>query len=288
MVHSDPATSVHRLIRPGSGYAPATQGAIGSIDVSWDRRLFVESIALEGFLVEQNGIVYRTAERAIFLPTWQSDRQTGLVASSFDDGSGGHPDFSASGSLLRFGYFRRTTVAGTIAHGIDNFAVTVHVGSPGPGRLAFEKILETVEENGAPFITVQRLGGRQGAVTADLLIERPNGSTSTETFSWADGDDSPRSTLVIFLDLPAGSGARTARLALANPTGGATIHPSRGVLSIVVFPASWGPQLRALFLALQGLFAAFSPAWLLVLAVLVALAVRRSRRRMGSRARAHS
>ena len=115
-----------------------------------------------------------------------------------------------------------------------------------------------------------------------------HGSSETQQVSWADGEEAPRPILVLGLDLPDGSGARTARLSLSNPTGGATIHSTRGVMSIVVFPLSWGAQLRALFLGLQALFGAFTPAWVLIFAAVVALAAHRSWHRVRRRARARA
>jgi YVTN family beta-propeller protein len=287
-IHFGPANTVHRLIRPGSAYNPA-QAGISSIDVSWDRRLLAESVALEGFVVEQNEIVYRTTERALFLATFQTDRRTGLVASDFDDGGGRHPDFSAGGSPLRFGYFRRTTTGQTLAHGIDNFVVTVHpLSANQAGTLAFVDAVVSVQENEAPFINVERRGGKIGAVSAEVHTERPDGSVQTDVVAWPDGNDSPRSLLILGLGLPDGAGARTARLTFHNIVGGAEIHPSRGVLLIMVFPLNWTLPLQALFFSLLSVFGGFSPAWLLALAVPVALAAHRVWRRERSRARAHS
>jgi hypothetical protein len=100
--------------------------------------------------------------------------------------------------------------------------------------------------------------------------------------SWSDGDDAPRSLLILGLDLPAGAGARTARLTIRNVTGGASIHAARGRMSIAVIPLNWGPTLELLYLRLLGLLSSFTPAWLLVLAVPAAVAVRRGLRRAGS------
>jgi YVTN family beta-propeller protein len=276
--HFGPANTAHVLIRPGAAYDPA-QGAIQTVDVSWDRRLLAESVALEGFLVQQNGVIYRSTERALFLPNWQTDSRAGLVASDFDNGTGGQPDFTTDGSPIRFGYFRRTTTGQTLPHGIDNFVVTVHpLGTNLAGTLTFEKSLITVKENEAPFITVGRVGGTLGAVGAEVLTERPDGSTQVDVVTWNDGDASMRSVLILGLDLD-GSGARTARLRIQNPVGGVSIHSTRGVMSIAVFPLNWGPALELLYLRLLGLLSAFSPLWLLALAAPAVLAAWRSRGR---------
>jgi hypothetical protein len=239
-------------------------------------------VALEGFLVQQNNVIYRTTERAVFLPTWQSDSRAGLVATDFDNGSGGNPDFSTDGLPIRFGYFRRTTTGQTLGHGIDNFVVTVHpLGTNLAGTLGFEKALIVVRENDAPFVQVQRVGGTLGAVTAEVLTQRPGGDTQVDAVSWSDGDGSPRSLLILGLDLPAGAGARTARLTFQNVTGGAAVSSTRGNMSIAVIPLNWGPALELLYLRLIGLLSALSPAWLLALAVPAAFIARRGRRSRG-------
>jgi YVTN family beta-propeller protein len=270
----------HRLIRPGSEYTPSSLGAISNLDVSWDRILFAESVALESFVVEQDGVLYRTTERAIFLPTWQSDGRMNLVAADFSDASGGHPDFTETGTTLRFGYFRRTTTSQTIAHGIDNFVVTVRRSGSPTNQLGFAKTAEVVDERDAPFVYVRRRNGTQGAVSVEVLTERPDGSTQQDTLSWTDGDGGDRALLVLGLQLPDGSGARTARLRLLNPTGGATINASRDQMMITVFPEAWPEQIRAFFLRLQVFLGAFSPAWLILLgAPGMAMAALRRRRR---------
>jgi hypothetical protein len=283
--HFGQGETTHRLIRPGAVYNPSTLGAIDRIDVSWDRRLFAETIASERFFVEQNSVVYRTSERSFFSPAWENDQRAGLHADAFTNGSGGHPDFSDSGGPLRFGYVRRTFNQ-TVPHGIDNFTVTIHREPPNlAGRLALQRTTEVVEEGDTPFVWVDRLDGALGAVSVTIRTLRPDGTSIDETLSWADGDTFPKNILVVSLNLPPGAGARTARVTLLDPTGGALIDPARGKLAIIVFPDEWPPVLQQLFLRLNALFGAFSPAWLLVLAVpAAALAVRhaRSRRRAAS------
>jgi YVTN family beta-propeller protein len=274
-----PGMTIHRLVRPGSEYSLAENGGVATIDFSADRRLLSEAGLLDGFLVEQGGVVYRTSERFVTSFAWQNDARLGLSAEDFDDGGGAHPDFGAGGGALRFGYFLRTL--GTPgAHGLDNFVVTVHPGSVGdPGTLGFVSSILAVKENDAPFVWLRRSGGRGGAVSVGVRVERPDGSVGEETVSWGDDDDGDKAILLLFLDLPEGSGARTARLTLHDATGGASISPAGETMVITVLPQQWGPQLDALYLRLQALLGAFSPAWLIGLAALVAaLATRRARR----------
>jgi YVTN family beta-propeller protein len=280
MTHFGPATIRHRLVRPGQQYTPASQGPIVYIDASWDRRLLADAIISERFLVEQDNVVYETTELGFFSPAWENMDLLGLVADDFVDASGGHPDFSATGSTLRFGYSRSTVFGQTVTHGIDNFVVTVRTDTPPANLLGFVKTFDAVDESDAPFVWVRRRHGSQGAVSVDVVTERPNGSTVTETLSWADGDGADKSLLVLPLDLPQGSGARTAHLRLQNPTGGASIDPSRDDLAITVFPEGWPEQIRVLFLRLQALLGAFPPIWLIALAMpAAAMAARRWRHR---------
>ena len=278
MTHFGQAETTHRLIRPGHQYNPATQGAIVSLDVSWDRKLFAETIASERFLVQQDNVLYRTTERSFFSPTWQTDSRLELVAGDFADSSGSHPEFSDTGSTLHFGYVRRN-FNGTVPHGIDNFVVTVRRSPPPANLFRFQKTIEVMEESDSLFVWVDRQFAAEGAVTVDVLTQRPNGTTLTETLTWADGDSFPKSILLVSVGLPDGAGARTARLRLLNPTGGATIDPSRDQMAVTVYPGEWPAVILALFLRLQALFGAFTPVWLVVLAVpAAAMAARRARR----------
>jgi YVTN family beta-propeller protein len=278
VTHFGPANTTHRLIRPGTGYDPSSQGAIDRIDVSWDRRIFAETLVSERFLVEQNNVVYRTVERTFFAPAWENDSRLGLRADAFDNGAGGHPDFSENGGPLRFGYVRQTAFQQTVPHGIDNFIVTVRRTPPNlAGRMAFQKTTDVVIETDNPFVLVDRLDGAAGAVSVDVTTQRPDGTSIVETLNWADGDNTVRSVLVVQLNLPNGSGARTARLTLGNPTGGAILENTRDSMVMIVFPEDWPDVLQALYLRLQGLLGAWSPAWLVALAATAALMARGSR-----------
>jgi YVTN family beta-propeller protein len=279
--HFAPGIITHRLIRPGSEYTPSTLGAILTLDVSWDRRLFADTIIGERFVVEQDGVVYRAVENNFFeTEAWETVSQINLVAADFSSVSGAHPDFSETGSTLRFGYARQTFFDAAVPHGIDNFVVTVHRSGSAANQLGFAETAAVVEESDAPFVHVQRRNGTQGAVSVDVLTERPDGSTQQDTVSWADGDGFDKSVLLVFLTLPDGSGARTARLRLLNPTGGATIDASRDQMMITVFPEQWPEQIRALFIRLQGFLSAFSPAGLILLgAPGMAMAALRRRKR---------
>jgi YVTN family beta-propeller protein len=78
--HYGPATIRHRLVQPGQQYTPSSLGPIASIDVSWDRRLLSETIIDERFLVEQDNVIYETAELGFFSPVWENMELLDLVS----------------------------------------------------------------------------------------------------------------------------------------------------------------------------------------------------------------
>lgn len=274
-----PVQTTHRLVRPGSQYDPSTQGPIVTLDVAWSHRLVSgPPLMSEAFCVAQApfGTVYCTGGQTFNSTLWQLTSRLGLVAEDFTDENGFNPDFSADGGVITFGYRLNTPFKAGVIHGMDNFRVTVHQDPSGAGRLGFRQTFDAVRESDAPFVWVKRLGGTLGAVTVDVSIERPDGTVEVQTLSWADDDGFDKAILLLSLDLPPGSGARTARLTLMNPTGGATIEPTRGEMAIAVAPDEWPAILFGLFLRMQPLLSAFSPGWLLLLAVpAAALAARR-------------
>lgn len=120
----------------GETYDPSTQGAILEIDYSEDQIKFPGSLPGSigrGLILMQDGVTYRTLiDFAFSNSTWQTFFLTALTADDFVDDVGGpgtnHPDFSASGNPIQFGYWRSNTIVngfGTVLHGIDNFSVVI-------------------------------------------------------------------------------------------------------------------------------------------------------------------
>jgi hypothetical protein len=75
--------------------------------------------------------------------TWLQSARTGLVAADFTSLASTHPDFSANGGVIRFGYARSNVNPGALAanfrSGIDNWSVHVISGVVGvtpPGGAA--------------------------------------------------------------------------------------------------------------------------------------------------------
>lgn len=127
-------------------YNPASRGPIDHIDYQVDQILLRATpvhwtTPVYGYLlVVQNGIIYRGGQTIINSPTWQTSTLNGLQATDFhpldNPTSSSHPDFSAQGPPLTFGYASfvgQTFSAPTqpppenlvYEHGIDNWRVTV-------------------------------------------------------------------------------------------------------------------------------------------------------------------
>ena len=131
-------------------YNPRTMGAISSIDYSEDA-IYIGGATGEG---QGTGPAVRQRDASGVLrtyvattvtnrpTTWSSNGLNGVVASGFSllggsttflDNSS-HPDFSANGSALQFGYWRGNTTQGagySTSAGIDNWKIVVHGFPPG-------------------------------------------------------------------------------------------------------------------------------------------------------------
>jgi hypothetical protein len=130
-------------------YTPSAQGAINSLSYAEDRTRLSASWApsLVGAMpaLFQNGKYY-VGPNSNFGPAdnfWQTYTTTGLLATNFIELSGTigvmglHPDFSATGSTITFGYARAnsTSFNATLSQGIDDWNVTLDtVAVPEPSR----------------------------------------------------------------------------------------------------------------------------------------------------------
>lgn len=128
----------------GASYDPASQGAIASLAFAESMRIvasnnpqpFMRSVPV----VVQGGRIYRatTYLDSVATANWENLSASGLYEQDFialDDASA-HPDFSAQGQSLSFGFFRGLSRTQTIPaiptnqnltlqHGIDNWQVTI-------------------------------------------------------------------------------------------------------------------------------------------------------------------
>lgn len=157
-----------------------------------------------------------------------------------DTGGNGGPIFGA------WSFTRTFNTPGTIDYRCQQhgFAMAgqlvVQGGAPTPGALRFSNGTYTAGEgSGQSTITVQRTGGDDGAVSVQYTTG--NGSAtagndytaSSGTLNWADNDDGSKTFTVPILEDSADEPNETVNLALASPTGGATLgSPSSAVLTI--------------------------------------------------------
>lgn len=153
LAHSGVQTygSVYVINRFADTYTPATQGAISSLTYSENQtRLFADwSPALVGASAAlfQDGRVF-LGPWFNFGPgnfSWTSLSQVGLGATDFGELVGmnyaptSHPDFSASGSPLQFGYVRANSYSfsSSLGHAIDNWSFTLETTPiPEPATLS--------------------------------------------------------------------------------------------------------------------------------------------------------
>lgn len=112
------------------------------------------------------------------------------------------------------------------------------------GALQFASPNYTVSENaGSATITVNRLGGSQGAVQVNYATT--SGGTAVQgqeylsasgTLSWANGDTSPKTFTVTILDNNEAETNHTVFLVLSNATGGAALGSPNAILTILEAP----------------------------------------------------
>ena len=119
--------------RVGATYAPQTQGAIAAIDYSEEAILingFGEGQAA-GLALRQNQQIYLPVSRLITPePSWTRKELNALQAQDFVamGGTDQHPDFSAAGAPIQFGFFRANTTTNaqySITSGIDSWSVSI-------------------------------------------------------------------------------------------------------------------------------------------------------------------
>lgn len=119
----------------GALFTPALQGPIDSVDYDEDRIQlnppFSGAVVSASAGLRQHGIIYRGPSSNSSSTSWESLSLAGLTETDFDDGSGGHPDFSSTGGPMQFGFIRSSSSSGnsnttfTITSGIDNWFNTL-------------------------------------------------------------------------------------------------------------------------------------------------------------------
>ena len=138
MVHSLPGLSsivvAHQFT--GASYDPSVQGAISRLDYSEDQIEIDPPFAGAAIgahpAVLQDGTWYYGPDLVFTNLSWQTVSLSGLTAADFSN-AGVHPDFSASGSIIHFGFTRSNSNTGNSStvttSGIDNWSFVVTTAS---------------------------------------------------------------------------------------------------------------------------------------------------------------
>ena len=136
MIHSLPPNSnivvVHEFL--GASYDPSAQGAISSLDYREDHREFNPPFAGAAIgakpALRQGGVWYFGPDLTFNGLSWQSVNLTGLTNMDFSGPGGSHPDFSASGGVINFGFVRsNTNNSGPKGHTKDSNAASFNTTS---------------------------------------------------------------------------------------------------------------------------------------------------------------
>jgi hypothetical protein len=210
--HSVIFGSTVRGAQPNQGavYTPAAQGAIFSIDFSYDGISMptngeAANVAYALLLV-QGGSYYISAQDTVSSPGWTTFAHQGLTAGAFTliSGTGSaQPDFSCNGAPITLGYQTANsdphsgqplTVAYTTTSGIDNWQVAIHSGgscnggSPVPcaceldQRPAATLLLPYFEVDLGPYQT----GSGAGANTQFTMVNSQPTAVLTNVVIWSD------------------------------------------------------------------------------------------------------
>jgi plastocyanin len=156
-----------------------------------------------------------------------------------DDGS-----FASAQSSSDWTFSHTYTTAGTFGYhcqihggpGVGMFGtvnVDVSAPSPQPGELKFSQAsFSAGEAVGQATLTVQRVNGSDGAVsvaysaTAGTATAGADFTPASGTLTWADGDGGSKTFKVTIVNDTIQEPGETILLALASPTGGATLDDS--------------------------------------------------------------
>jgi plastocyanin len=124
------------------------------------------------------------------------------------------------------------------ALGMTGTVIVQAAGGEERGALRFGQASYSVTEGGAATITVQRVGGDDGAVSVTFSAIAGSAGASdftavNGTLTWANNDDDPKTFAVATANDSASEANETVQLRLTNPTAGATLgSPSTALLTI--------------------------------------------------------
>ena len=275
----------HRFVAPQGVYSPSSTGAIISIDISWDRGFESEigelSNLFESFAIYQDGQAYSVALGNVNGVIWQPFSRTGIVAAEFSPLG---IDFSASGGDMTFGFVRSSLPEQELDffHQLDNFRVTINrePGGADNGVLRFTRSTHVVAESEGVTVTVERINGSDGPVSA-RVENTGSGSSSAADFTsalpvvlnWADGEAGAQSFEVFAAADAITESQESLHLRLDSPTGGAAIDPDddRSIVFVIDVEQEFNPLIILILVFLSQ----FDWRWLLLVStVLLALTAR--------------
>lgn len=135
-----------------------------------------------------------------------------------------------------FGYFCQ--LHGTLTGGMRGTVIVQ--GSTAPGTVRFSTASYSVNEGGGQAtITVQRVGGDDGAVSVQYASSNGSAIAGSDytavsgTINWADNDDNNKTFNVPILNDSTPESNETVNLTLSNATGAALGSPSSATLTII-------------------------------------------------------
>jgi plastocyanin len=122
--------------------------------------------------------------------------------------------------------------------GMVGTVVVQGAGADARGTIRFSQSSYTVNEGSAVTVTVQRIGGDDGAVAVTYSATAGTAAAAdftpvSGTLTWADNDDNPKTFTVATANDAASEANETVQLRLTDPTGGAALgSPNIATLTI--------------------------------------------------------
>ncbi len=174
MIHSLPSNSsivvVHEFL--GASYDPSVQGAISTLDYSEDHKEFSPPFSGAAIgarpALRQGGVWYFGPDLTFNGLSWQSVHLTGLTQMDFSGSDGGHPDFTASGGEIRFGFARSNTNRSHIGGSpVDNSNASGYDTTSGIDNWSY-----TLQSQALPVVDLSAIDASAAEAGADVGVFR--------------------------------------------------------------------------------------------------------------------
>jgi hypothetical protein len=185
-------------LRSGAVWDPMTQGPIATLDYDEDASLFAPSGdgQLTGLALLQDGVVYVYPVGVTPDVAWTHKSKAGITAANLYELNNtgqvfsSHPDFSASGDQIQFGFLRanRNGLGGsayTLAGAIDNWSVRVNLVCVTPAECDDTDACTTDTCTSGACVNTPLDCGDQDACTIDGCV---GGSCAHQVLDCGDGD----------------------------------------------------------------------------------------------------